>query len=572
MKTNLIIAGFLSFAFASKAQTPGLQVTSGTNGQSGLKFTNINSSTTASSSNGKVLSVNTSGEVIVVPDVSGSGSFGGAQNGCSLGSGSIVELGGPLGSASSAQLLGNREIPMNSKNLLFSGMGNNGKDQFTIGGTPVSFGKLNVVAQELTGISPAMSNAASIENRFTGGAATALRLTTNSSNNFMNYGLTGEVSNGTNNYGIFLNVGNAQTNGVNTGARLEVVDASNTAGGCVGVSVEVRGAGNGNDNIGLSGLANSTVGRNFGAAFSAGSTNNTQSNFGLQSNCDATGANNMAGYFQSPNPNNVPNNAPVFNAAIRAYAPSRTANGANWVNSYAGYFDGDVTINGIGVISSGIWNPSDKRLKKNVKDLTSALDLLGKVNPKTYNYEKSNFANLTFDENRLEYGVIAQELEEVMPQLVKEITVVTNKDPNSPETQKVKTVNYIELIPILVAAVKEQQQQINELKQANNEMQHRGASGISNINTDLGFQMSQNEPNPFTHETLVKYNLPTTVTSAFMAVYDLTGKQITTFPINETGNSSIVITADKLAAGIYIYSIVADGKVVDSKRMIVSEK
>lgn len=89
---------------------------------------------------------------------------------------------------------------------------------------------------------------------------------------------------------------------------------------------------------------------------------------------------------------------------------------------------------------------------------------------------------------------------------------------------------------------------------------------------ETGFRMSQNEPNPFAHETVVKYTLPQTVTNAFMVVYDLTGKQITTFPITGKGSSSLIVTSEKLAAGIYIYSIVADGKVMDSKRMIVAEK
>lgn len=38
------------------------------------------------------------------------------------------------------------------------------------------------------------------------------------------------------------------------------------------------------------------------------------------------------------------------------------------------------------------------------------------------------------------------------------------------------------------------------------------------------------------------------------------------------GTSSLTITSENLAAGIYIYSIVADGKVIDSKRMIVASK
>ena len=96
---------------------------------------------------------------------------------------------------------------------------------------------------------------------------------------------------------------------------------------------------------------------------------------------------------------------------------------------------------------------------------------------------------------------------------------------------------------------------------------------MNSINTiETGFQMSQNEPNPFTHETVVKYTLPLTISEAFMAVYDLTGKQITTFPIRDRGVSSITLTSEKLSAGIYIYSIVADGKIVDSKRMIVADK
>lgn len=103
--------------------------------------------------------------------------------------------------------------------------------------------------------------------------------------------------------------------------------------------------------------------------------------------------------------------------------------------------------------------------------------------------------------------------------------------------------------------------------------QKRGSTGIDNLGTvETSFQMSQNEPNPFTHETLVNYTLPNTVKIAFMAVYDLTEKQIATFPINELCVSSITITSQKLAAGICIYSIIADGKVVDTKRMIVAEK
>lgn len=135
--------------------------------------------------------------------------------------------------------------------------------------------------------------------------------------------------------------------------------------------------------------------------------------------------------------------------------------------------------------------------------------------------------------------------------------------------------NYNGFIALLAKGIQEQQAIIEAQQSQINELTEKISSvtGINTINTvETGFQMSQNEPNPFTHETVVKYTIPQSISNAFMAVYDLTGKQIATFPIDQKGSSSITITSEKLAAGIYIYSIVADGKVIDSKRMIVAEK
>lgn len=87
-----------------------------------------------------------------------------------------------------------------------------------------------------------------------------------------------------------------------------------------------------------------------------------------------------------------------------------------------------------------------------------------------------------------------------------------------------------------------------------------------------GFKMGQNEPNPFSHETTVRYTIPERVAEAYICVYDLSGKQIKKLPIHQKGSSFMTITSEQLAAGIYIYPIVADGKIVDSKRMVVAEK
>lgn len=139
---------------------------------------------------------------------------------------------------------------------------------------------------------------------------------------------------------------------------------------------------------------------------------------------------------------------------------------------------------------------------------------------------------------------------------------------------------YAQFVVPLVKGMQEQQRMIEtqeqRITQFSQELEEltRGqtATGIGQPgNAEPGFSMEQNIPNPFTNETLIKYNLPANFNSAQMLVYDLTGKQLAAFPI-EKNSRSITLSSERLAAGIYIYSIVSDGKIMDSKRMVVSEK
>ncbi|MBX3163500.1 MAG: T9SS type A sorting domain-containing protein [Bacteroidetes bacterium] len=69
----------------------------------------------------------------------------------------------------------------------------------------------------------------------------------------------------------------------------------------------------------------------------------------------------------------------------------------------------------------------------------------------------------------------------------------------------------------------------------------------------------------------IKYVLPQSVNAAYLTVYDLSGKQLATFPM-EKGNTSLTISGNDLAAGIYLYSIIADGNVMGTKRMVIAGK
>ncbi len=87
---------------------------------------------------------------------------------------------------------------------------------------------------------------------------------------------------------------------------------------------------------------------------------------------------------------------------------------------------------------------SDKRLKTNIDDINKWLDLLSKINGVTYNWKDKN------KDQRLQYWVIAQEVEEVIPELVSE------------DDKWIKSVNYVWFTPVLIEAVKELKKQNDE--------------------------------------------------------------------------------------------------------------
>ena len=96
---------------------------------------------------------------------------------------------------------------------------------------------------------------------------------------------------------------------------------------------------------------------------------------------------------------------------------------------------------------------SDRRLKENITPITSALDYINRLNPVTYNWNAKAKELNSNKPNSLDYGLIAQEVESVLPNIVHGIF-----------DDKYKSIDYIKLIPIMVGAIKELKQEINRLK------------------------------------------------------------------------------------------------------------
>ena len=89
---------------------------------------------------------------------------------------------------------------------------------------------------------------------------------------------------------------------------------------------------------------------------------------------------------------------------------------------------------------------SDQNLKENIVSLSDSIDILNKINPVKFNWK---------DNGKISYGVIAQEIEKILPELVSEIG-------------EYKSVSYVPLIAFLIDALKKHEEEINLLKNSIN--------------------------------------------------------------------------------------------------------
>ena len=83
--------------------------------------------------------------------------------------------------------------------------------------------------------------------------------------------------------------------------------------------------------------------------------------------------------------------------------------------------------------------------------------------------------------------------------------------------------------------------------------------------------LEQNIPNPFNNTTTVNYNLPQTFTSAKLIITDKMGKILKEVNVSGSGKGSLKIDASTLSSGAYQYSLYVDGRLVDTKQMVLAK-
>ncbi|MDP8269403.1 MAG: tail fiber domain-containing protein [Candidatus Tenebribacter davisii] len=133
--------------------------------------------------------------------------------------------------------------------------------------------------------------------------------------------------------------------------------------------------------------------------------------------------------------------------------------------TYAGYFNGNVHVTGT------FTNPSDERFKENVQPFKNALSKIKLMDVHTFNFiQMAEEKQLVLPEGK-QIGLIAQELEEILPELVVDNVHAYDKSEgiegaeSDIERIEYKGINYIGLIPVLIEAIKELQMQNEEHQQ-----------------------------------------------------------------------------------------------------------
>lgn len=388
--------------------------------------------------------------------------------------------------------------------------------------------------------------------------------------------------------------------------------SSNTANGSSALLSNITGSDNtANGSAALlrntSGDNNTAIGRDALYVNTTGSFNTANGSYALSDNIGGTG-NTASGY-------DAGNDGGSFSddnnyCSFLGYDADKSSS-AGFINSTAIGNTSRITASnqvriGNGSVTSiggyANWsNVSDGRIKKDVKENVPGLAFINKLKAITYHLNvseirtflgegktdeetKNHVAAQAAEEKALiEEGVkekekiiytgfVAQEVEKAAKELDYDFSGV-----DKPQNENsLYGLRYAEFVVPLVKAVQELSKQNDEKDMKINELETRlaklenllSASAGSTENISLSNALlEQNIPNPFTNTTIINYTLPQKFTAAQIIITDQNGKTLKLVNVSGAGRGSLKIDAAILAAGAYHYSLLVDGKMIESKQM-----
>lgn len=514
--------------------------------------------------------------------------------------GSGTSFGNNCGSTANP-LTADRQVPLNNNDMYFTGQslpanGNTVNIGLNCGVVPTA--KLTLL-QDVGATVPTGSTGGSFLNRdrasqinltYVGvaGEANGLQTITRISN----VGGDFKASGGTMNYAVrgattIVTNPNPNNNAINCGGLFSTTGP----GGSNNFGVNASSSGGGS-NRGVYGNASSTA-------------SNTTYNMGGHFGAGGTGTNNTGVYAYSSYPLNPTLSSKSFgvyaisvngsgdggtfpaNSAIGVFGG--TFNYPANASAYAGYFDGNVYVNGP-MNGTGFALTSDSLFKTNLDTIAHADSLIARLQPKTFDFIDGSGVHMNFPGGR-QYGFIAQQVETVLPDLVSTNVRPALLDTNDTEIYpalRYKTVNYTGFIALLMQNAKEQNEKIAQLSQQLAYLQQvvsgccsqaqppkkesfetpAGAVIQTRLQSTDEPSLGQNIPNPFETATRIPVYLPQHIRKAELLFYGHDGKILQNVLISERGNVQVDVNSESLSSGIYSYTLFTDGKPTETRKMI----
>ena len=228
--------------------------------------------------------------------------------------------------------------------------------------------------------------------------------------------------------------------------------------------------------------------------------------------------------------------------------------------------------------------PSDARLKSNIMPYTGALDKINQLTTATYTFNHAKYPGMALPGGN-QVGFMADNVQKVFPNLVKQadLPAGATRDARGKVTYHsipdVMQVNYIGLIPVLAEAIKEQSQSVSKKETEMNARMTQLENEIAQLKsmlqekkgnvTETG-SLLQNVPNPANGNTTISFYLPEN-SKGVLQVSDVNGKVVKSFNVSGSGMQDVLVNTTSLSSGSYTYSLSINGKVADSKTMVINK-
>lgn len=238
---------------------------------------------------------------------------------------------------------------------------------------------------------------------------------------------------------------------------------------------------------------------------------------------------------------------------------------------------------------------SDGRYKKNIKEDVKGLQFINLLRPITYtidisalnnhydanrehdsayNKMKAAMQTSTEEASKIVYnGFIAQEVESAAQKLHYDFSGVDK--PKSGDG--LYGLRYSDFVVPLVKAVQELSKQNDSLKERLDKIEQMLAANnvqqgsVTNTVVVSNATLYQNSPNPFSNTTTINYTIPAGFKTAQVVITDINGKTIKQVQLNNAGKGALNINAYNLSNGSYNYSLIVDGRMIESRKMVVGK-